>query len=756
MKVFLSIIYIYYNTPKEITESVRSIKQAVGSTRYEVLIIDNNSAQKIPSSVLQMPWVHVYHNKNNIGFGPAINLAVRKSKGEILLLINPDTLFFPHAISRLLKRLLSDPKIGIIGPKIINKKGELLESISKMPSFANSLVIFSFLRKLWPFSQVEKNYHLRSLNREKEQKVPVLSGACMMMRKSMFEKAGGFDEQFFMYFEEADLCYRVKKAAHVSNLYFPQAVITHFVGRSTSDKVWIKKTFQKSRFLFLKKYHGNVAAFLAEGFLRMLQSNGMLLAVILLTSSIVNFYRLSELMMFLGDYGRDFLAARDMLLTGKIPLLGITSSVVWLHQGPLSVYLIALSFFVGKFNPVAPAMLYAFLSVLTTFFVYLLGKNLFNTRVGLLSSAFYATSPLFVLNARIPYHTSPIPLVVSVVFLVLIKILKGNTSLAPLLFFLCGILVQFELSNAVIFISLAILFFAHRAKFSQKNKLFSFIAFLLGILPFLLYDISHRFVQTIGFLFWILHRIALFFGISPTGGSINTSTTLVLETIWQQLVSAIYPISQYVVVVLLSLFVLLLLRKIRVLLVQAGQSYFVLFLWLSVPLSGFIVHSAPGAAYFPLLFPAIALLVGVAWETLVRKSRIFLLLFLFFVVSNAFFIFTNAFFMIDSSRINHASFSNNGDWRFGFGIPLYEREIVVSEIVKDAKRQQIRLEGGGYLSDFPSYIDNYKYLVWYKGGHVFQKSTLVYKIYEQTDKLDRDETVFFKTNLITVTKKMSK
>jgi 4-amino-4-deoxy-L-arabinose transferase-like glycosyltransferase len=154
-------------------------------------------------------------------------------------------------------------------------------------------------------------------------------------------------------------------------------------------------------------------------------------------------------MMFFGDFGRDFLAARDMLMSGVVPLVGIPSSVVWLHQGPLSIYLIAISLWVGTFNPSAPAYLYAGFGVITTYLVFKTGSELFDRKVGILSAIFFTMSPLVLVNVRMPYHTAPIPFFSSIFLIFLWGFLKEK-KYPFLLGVSVGLLLLLELSNAVL------------------------------------------------------------------------------------------------------------------------------------------------------------------------------------------------------------------------------------------------------------------------------------------------------------------
>lgn len=744
-KATISIIYIYYNTPKEIVDSLRSISKAARNSDYEIIVVDNNSPMPIPQSVSSLSKLKVIKNKENIGFGAAINQATRIANGAFLLFVNPDTTFFPGAIRSLYSRLKNDKAIGVIGPKILGADGRVLDSISLPPFLPNALVIFSFLKKFWPFQLIDEKYHLRSLDRDTEHRVPVVSGACMLMRREVFNKVKGFDKKFFMYFEEADLCIRIQKLG-LKNLYYPEAQLTHLVGRSSDDKQWIKKVFELSRFNFFKKYHGRFFAILGELFLRYFTINNLLLLLLLLASSFLMFYRLGELMMFFGDFGRDYLAARDAILNGELPLVGITSSVTWLHQGPLSVWFIALSLIIARFNPIAPAYLYALFGVITTLLIYKVGEILFNKTTGFFSALFFMTSPLVLINLRIPYHTAPIPLF-SVLFLFFLwKFLKEGKYVF-MLGLMLGLLLLLELSNAVLFFVLGVLYVLLRPKVSRKDIFSGVLGLLVGVAPFILYDITHRFTQTVGFALWVINRIRLFFGLTLSGTSTTASVPSALETIWGQIRRMIYPQDEVIVIAVLVIVLwLLFIRRAEYKKVATGLSLCVA--WVVISLLGFAIHAAPGTAYFPLLFVPAALLIGYCFSTLGKKWKPLYLFLAILVVSNASYALNNQFFLDTKSFRG----SKAKGWDYGLGEAFSERQKVARFIVSDAAGMPLQINRGGFLREFPSSVDNYNYLIWLEGGRESKSAVVIYTIYQSKKDVPKKERVIYTNSFAYVTK----
>lgn len=266
MKV--SIICIYYNTPREIVDCVKSIPDATKGLSYEIIIYNNNSPTPLPESVKKIGNVKVIESEKNLGYGKAINRAAKIAKGEFLLILNPDTICTQNSIKKMVDRTEKGKKIGVLGPQQIDKKGEVLNSTAGILRLPDAFFVFSPLNKLWPTNLYSKRYFGIGIDKNKEQETETVGGACMLFPKKVFDKVRGFDERFFMYFEETDICLRIKKAGY-KILYYPESKIIHLVGKSTSDKKWIKKTFEESRYKFFKKYYGNPVALVSEFFLRL-------------------------------------------------------------------------------------------------------------------------------------------------------------------------------------------------------------------------------------------------------------------------------------------------------------------------------------------------------------------------------------------------------------------------------------------------------------------------------------------------------
>ncbi len=265
-RVDVSVIFVYYNTPSEILDAVSSIKKAINKLSYEIIIVDNASTEKLPEKIFKIKKIKYIKNKN-VGYGLGLNKGAEDAQGKYLLLANPDLTFERNSIEILVNKMETDLTIGIIGPAFLDEKKRIRKVGNNLPEIPDVIFALSSINNLFPNNYFSNKYFLKDFDREKEKDIPVLCGACMMVRSEIFRTIKGFDRRFFMYFEEADICQRVSKTG-LRIVYFPNARVTHFVGRSSQNLEWIKKTYEKSRLEFLRKYNGFIVGSLTEGIIR--------------------------------------------------------------------------------------------------------------------------------------------------------------------------------------------------------------------------------------------------------------------------------------------------------------------------------------------------------------------------------------------------------------------------------------------------------------------------------------------------------
>jgi len=261
----LSIVIVNYNVKYFLEQCLHSVVNAMNGLECEVFVVDNNSVDGSIKMVKEkFPEVCLIENKDNIGFSKANNQAIRKSNGEYILLLNPDTLVEDDTLRKVVDFMDNHPDAGGLGVKMIDGKGKFLpESKRSLPSPSVSFFkIFGF-SSIFPKSHLFSKYHLGYLDKDKINKIDVLAGAFMLLRKKVLDEIGLLDEAFFMYGEDIDLSYRITQAGY-NNYYFPETRIIHYKGESTKkSSINYVFMFYNAMIIFAKKHYskGNARSF---------------------------------------------------------------------------------------------------------------------------------------------------------------------------------------------------------------------------------------------------------------------------------------------------------------------------------------------------------------------------------------------------------------------------------------------------------------------------------------------------------------
>ena len=255
----LSIVIVNYNVEYFLEQCLLSVRKAIEGIDGEVFVVDNNSVDRSTRMIKErFPEVKLIENKNNLGFSKANNQAIRKSKGDYVLLLNPDTVVDEDTFHKTISFMDNNGDAGGLGIMMLDGKGHFLpESKRGLPTPEVSFYKIFGLATLFPNSKRFGKYHLSYLDKNKIHKVDVLSGAFMMLRKSVLDKIGLLDEDFFMYGEDIDLSYRISKAGY-NNYYFPETRIIHYKGESTKkSSVNYVFVFYNAMIIFAKKHFKN-------------------------------------------------------------------------------------------------------------------------------------------------------------------------------------------------------------------------------------------------------------------------------------------------------------------------------------------------------------------------------------------------------------------------------------------------------------------------------------------------------------------
>jgi len=193
--------------------------------------------------------VKIIESKENLGFGKGNNLAAKEAKGEYLFFLNPDAYVQGYSLELMLNYAKENPLIGVVGPKLIEPSGQVQPSVRRLPSLIGAFKEY-YLK--------EKNAYEAFIPQVKEAiEVESVVGASILIKKDIFNQVGGFDDKYFMYYEDLELCRKLRKLG-LKVIYMPNAEVGHRVGGSVSDKKtkWLHES--------ARKYHGIIIYFLLQ------------------------------------------------------------------------------------------------------------------------------------------------------------------------------------------------------------------------------------------------------------------------------------------------------------------------------------------------------------------------------------------------------------------------------------------------------------------------------------------------------------
>jgi hypothetical protein len=256
--IALSVVILNWNARAYLVDALRSITEKQWRHSIEVIVVDNNSNLDDSVATVQrdFPQVHLLALSANIGFSAGNNAGLRLARGRHILFLNPDTIVHQGALDVLVDFMDSHPRAGACGPKLLNPDGSLQTSCRSFPSFGTGLFRNTFLGRLFPNNPWTRSYLMLDFQHDREAEVDWLSGSALCVRRAALERVGSWDESFFMYCEDVDLCYRLKEAGW-KRVYVPQAVITHRIGASSD---WVQGTtirrHHASMLHYYRKHHG--------------------------------------------------------------------------------------------------------------------------------------------------------------------------------------------------------------------------------------------------------------------------------------------------------------------------------------------------------------------------------------------------------------------------------------------------------------------------------------------------------------------
>ena len=264
MKTRISVLIVTWNSAEHIENCLRSLGNTA-SWGIEVLVVDNGSSDSTLEIVRRFPNVELIEPGANLGFAPAMNIAIRHASGSIVCMLNPDTVVAPSALNCLERFLKLNPSVIAVGPRHVDENGKIVTGGARpfpsvLESFARQFGIAKFLPEAL---LVGKQVHA-ALQSESPTNVPALTGAALVLRKASIDEIGLLDETIPMYFEDLDFCARLRKKGSI--YYLPEAVIIHWGGKS-ADVAPVRKLLYamengEAPWLYFRRYRSFASSFL--------------------------------------------------------------------------------------------------------------------------------------------------------------------------------------------------------------------------------------------------------------------------------------------------------------------------------------------------------------------------------------------------------------------------------------------------------------------------------------------------------------
>lgn len=258
----VSIVIVSYNTAAMLDECIASVKRETDCS-YEIIVVDNDSRDGSREMLREKyPEVSLLENSSNVGFARANNQGFELAQGRYFFMLNSDTVILDKAIDKLVAFMQKNPSVGICGPRNVAADGSLQYNCDHFPSLWDSLCVYAALGTRFPEVPFFNRSRMLYWDYAEQRCVERIMGCSLLIAASDYKKVGGLDGNYFMYFEETDLCFQLKRMGK-DTVYFPEASIIHYGGGSsvsnTSEPVLNKTVmsyFLRSKYYFFRKNYG--------------------------------------------------------------------------------------------------------------------------------------------------------------------------------------------------------------------------------------------------------------------------------------------------------------------------------------------------------------------------------------------------------------------------------------------------------------------------------------------------------------------
>jgi len=449
---------------------------------------------------------------------------------------------------------------------------------------------------------------------------------------------------------------------------------------------------------------------------REIKKEVFLIAILSCFACLIRIYKLSTLMPFYGDVGRDFLVAKNILTEHQFPLFGPPTSLGWLRLGPLVYYLWALAFLIWGFQPVSIAYLVILFDLGTMVLIYLFGFRFLDRRKGFIAALLYAFSPLAIFHSRIALHTSLSPFFVMLTVLFFSYWLDTKKErFLYLSFFAAGLMLQTHLAMGIIVFCLL---FHLLLKEKGAGKIFrSFLFLLIPLIPLLFADFAQKRFMMAKFIAWIPYRVLSFFGILTAKNVFTFKRGLkTIQVFASSIQKTIFLPNQFLSCFLLFISLLYSYRLVK-------KNKIMKFLLTTILFSAvtFFIHGEPQEHYLIFLVPFFALFLSNFLVDLLKGRFLALAFFLL--------VFILSINIVSLVRFNYYVTVGVNPLKFSYGIPLGQQIGIMKFIIKDSGDESYQIINPPDMMALTALYENYRYLGWWLGKEEKEDGILKYRIY---------------------------
>ncbi len=469
--------------------------------------------------------------------------------------------------------------------------------------------------------------------------------------------------------------------------------------------------------------------------------------LIVLLATFLRFYRIEQTVVFHGELGHNYLAIKNFVEQGQIPLLGPPTSHPWLFFGPLFYWLITPVLVVAEYNPISVTYFMAFIGSLIVLVNYIVIRKLIGEVAALISSYIIAISPAYILLTKNSRFYSLVPLFFYLYFYFLVRSLKDKGRFLFLVGLFLGLMMNFHLTPIILILPTLILLFIYRKDTFKKRYIEGTVGLVLPNLPFLIYSAQNKFNMLFRVVVWVPYRMLGFIGLYPKNTVSKSVFTANISSLYEFVTSSYIAVSGLITIIIFLLLIAWIIKRTLNENKQTKKNT----IWVSlvtiflVGYLGIFIHGDPPLHYYLPLYPLpIIFITLMLLAPHLKRYRNFLILaFLAGVtVVNLNFYFSDRWFFRTSKGLLTEA-----------GVP-YETQLLISDfIIKDANKNPYQLSRVGLGDNFEGdYAQNYQYLLWLKGNEPAKNSNVIYTIYEGENNKPGEGEIIYSIENIFVTR----